>query len=356
MAAASGAHARAERTGSPGREVVVDEGAQRLRLGRGAAWALADELARLDVARPLVLCSSSSQQTARRLADPLPSARVTAVARQHVPREAVGAALREVAAHDVDGLIAVGGGSVIGLAKALARRRHLPILAVPSTLAGSEATPIWGETHGEGKETGRDLAVLPRVVLADPDVGRAVPAGVTAASGLNALAHATAAVTGPNANPVAEALAAAGAPRLLAALPAAVGGDLEARGEALLGAYLAARGLAIAGAGPHHRICHALGGALGLDHATTHSALLPHTVAALAGLDPTTAAALTRSLGRGDPAAALAALQAEIGAPRRLPLHPDDRDRAVRAAARVAAPLDEASVATVLDAARAAAP
>jgi maleylacetate reductase len=106
-----------------------------------------------------------------------------------VPKPVAEAGLAAARDAKADGLIAVGGGAAIGLAKAIARETALSILAVPTTYSGSEATPIFGMTDGERKITGRDAKVLPRAILYDPDLTLGLPAAVSAASGMNAIAH-----------------------------------------------------------------------------------------------------------------------------------------------------------------------
>ena len=188
---------------------------------------------------------------------------------QHVPVEAAARAVAAAAAAEADCLVAMGGGSATGMAKAVALDHDAPIVAVPTTYAGSEVTPIYGLTGPEGKRTGRDPRALPRTVLYDPALTTGLPAGVTGPSGMNALAHAVEALYAPGANPVTALLAEEGARALHRGLPGAVAdpGDLAARSDALLGAWLAGTALAAAGIGIHHQLCHLLGGAYRLPHA-----------------------------------------------------------------------------------------
>ncbi|WP_419788644.1 iron-containing alcohol dehydrogenase, partial [Pseudomonas aeruginosa] len=94
----------------------------------------------------------------------------------------------------------LGGGSSTGLAKALALSHGLPIVAVPTTYAGSEMTPIYGLTGGRHKQTGKDLGVLPKVVIYDPELTLGLPTGVTGPSAFNALAHCVEALYAPGCN------------------------------------------------------------------------------------------------------------------------------------------------------------
>ncbi len=182
-----------------------------------------------------------------------------------------------------DCLLSIGGGSVVGTAKAVAVQARIPIVAVPTTYAGSELTPTWGVTEGGRKRTARSLDALPRTVLYDPSLTVSLPAGVTAASGMNALAHCVGALYLPDTDPITGLVAEEGIRALAAGLPRSVSSpdDLSARADALYGAYLAGAALAVVGPATHHRICHVLGGAYGLPHSQTHSVVLPYAAALL---------------------------------------------------------------------------
>ena len=107
----------------------------------------------------------------------------------------------------IDAVVCVGGGSSTGLAKAIALSHRVPIVAVPTTYAGSEQTTIYGLTGGRHKQTGKDPAVLPRVVVYDPELTVGLPPHVTGPSAFNALAHSVEALWAPGCNPVTTAIA-----------------------------------------------------------------------------------------------------------------------------------------------------
>jgi maleylacetate reductase len=197
--------------------------------------------------------------------------------KQHVPAERAEAARQKAKEVGAAGIIAIGGGSAIGLAKAIALTSGLPIIAVPTTYAGSEMTPVWGETSGGDKTTGTDLAVLPRTVVYDPLLSRRLPLNVTAASVANAIAHCVEATWTSKADPITEVTAVEGLRALKEGLEAALvlPQDLDARSNLLYGASLAGSALASAGTGIHHQLCHLLGGTYNLPHAETHAAVLP---------------------------------------------------------------------------------
>ena len=219
--------------------------------------------------------------------------------RPHVPVEVAAAAVAAAREAGADVLLSVGGGSTTGTAKAVALASGLPILAVPTTYAGSEMTPVWGSTEAGRKTTGRDLAVLPKVVVYDPELTLSLPAWITAASGMNAIAHCVEAPYAPGRNPVTTQLAWRGSGRRRRRCRRwSSARDVAARAGALYGAYLAGSAFAVAGSGLHHKICHALGGAFDLPHAETHSVVLPHVVAFQ---QPAAAAAMDRSRPRSVP-------------------------------------------------------
>jgi maleylacetate reductase len=234
--------------------------------------------------------------------------------RPHVPADEARRAREQVRGAGADGLVAVGGGSATGLAKAVALTEDLPIVAIPTTYAGSEMTPIWGMTEGERKTTGRDVRVLPRAVVYDPQLTYSLPAAATAATGMNAIAHCVEALWTAQASPFSDALAEEGMRLLAAGLPAAVAdrGSRAARIDCLQGAWLAGMALAAAGTALHHRLCHALGG-FGLPHAEVHAAVLPAVVELFAPAAPRAMARIARALGAADAAAGLRELATALG-------------------------------------------
>ena len=223
---------------------VYDALPGRVRFGVTASCALPEEVDRLGAGRVLVVAGRDEKAIADELVAPL-GARVVGRFEdvvQHVPvaqAEAAVARAREVRA---DTILTIGGGSATGFGKAISLQVDVKHLAVPTTYAGSEMTPIWGMTRDGRKETGRDPRVQPDTVVYDPRLTLALPPEIAGPSGMNALAHAVEALYAPGANPVMQALALDATRRLHRSLPRVVRApdDLEARTEALLGAYLAA--------------------------------------------------------------------------------------------------------------------
>ncbi|GAA4103327.1 maleylacetate reductase [Nocardioides kongjuensis] len=298
---------------------VHDALPMRVVFGSGALDRVAEEVDRLGLRRVLVLSTPRQGALAARVTDLLGerAAGTFDGARMHVPVETVAAAVAVVEELGADGCLAIGGGSTIGLAKALSLRLGLPSVAVPTTYAGSEMTPVWGLTEHGRKTTGRDPVVLPGSVVYDPDLTHALPAAVSGPSGLNAIAHAVEALYAPNGTPVVGAMAERGVRDLAAALPQVVadGSDGAARSLALEGAWLCGACLGATTMGLHHKLCHVLGGMLDVPHAETHAIVLPHVAAFNLPAAPEADAVLRRALGTDDVPAALLSLGAAVGVP-----------------------------------------
>ncbi|HWD79011.1 MAG TPA: maleylacetate reductase [Kribbella sp.] len=283
----------------------------RVVFGAGALERVTDEVAALGVRRVLVIATNSARDAADlvelQLGDRF-AGRIDGVA-QHVPTEVADDARTKARDAGADGIVAIGGGSAVGLAKAVALRfepageqRDLAVVAVPTTYAGSEMTPVWGETAGGSKTTGVDSRVLPRVVVYDPVLTQHLPVKVTAASVANAIAHCVEAIWTPKADPITETIAVEGLRALSNGLREVLAApqDLEARGKLLYGACLAGSALATAGTGLHHKLCHLLGGTYGLPHAETHAAVLPQVARVNAPAVPESAARLAAALAGSD--------------------------------------------------------
>ncbi|MFY0407177.1 maleylacetate reductase [Solicola sp. PLA-1-18] len=296
--------------------------AQRIVLAPGAAReSLGREIAAVGGTRVLLVVSEAEADLGARLtADLGPDVTVVATftgVRPHVPVEVAEAARELARSSGADVVVPVGGGSTTGTAKAVTLTEHLPIVAVPTTYAGSEATPVWGLTEHHRKTTGTDPVVLPRTIVYDPELTMTLPVGLSVSSGLNALAHCVDSLWAPKADPINAAIATEGIRALAAGLPAVVAdaGDVEARDRCLYGAYLSAASFASAGSGLHHKICHVLGGAHDLPHADTHAVVLPHVLAFNAAAAPEAARRIAEALGADDALDGLLALTRGLGAP-----------------------------------------
>jgi maleylacetate reductase len=335
----------------------------RVVFGAGALQQLEAELDALGVRRALVLCTPDQRHAAEAIVARL-GARAAGVfdrATMHVPLE-VAREAREVARErNADCAIAIGGGSTIGLGKAIALDSGLPILAIPTTYAGSEMTPIYGITQDGEKRTGTDARVLPRTVIYDPQLTLTLPVGLSVTSGINAIAHAAEGLYAANGNPVTRLMAQEGIRALAAGLPAihADPADLEARGSALYGAWLCGTVLAHGGMALHHKLCHTLGGSFNLPHAPTHTVVLPYVLAFNASHAEEAMRHMAQALGtHGSAAAGVWELAHRNGAPtslRELGMAEGDLDRAADIATERPywnpRPIDRAAVRAVLQAA-----
>ncbi|MCZ4535955.1 maleylacetate reductase [Gordonia terrae] len=252
---------------------------QRVLFGAGqSAVFVSAELSRLQQRRPLVIATSRHQVEAAHVVEAAGPVQVWGDVVQHVPVGTADAATSAATDAGADVVICIGGGSATGLAKAVALNTGLPVIAVPTTYSGSEATNMWGITTDRTKTTGVDDVVLPTTVIYDADLSIGLPVDVSIASGLNAMAHSVDSLWAPRANPINGALALEAARALNVALRGIVAdpGDLASREMALYGCYLSAVAFAGAGSGLHHKICHVLGGTFDLPHAQTHAVVLPH--------------------------------------------------------------------------------
>lgn len=268
--------------GQPGRVVF----------GPGALRHLEREIEALGARRALVLSTPEQAAQAHMVADRLGvrAAGVFPRAVMHVPVETAREARDEARRLGADCAVAIGGGSTTGLGKAIALESGLPILAIPTTYAGSEMTPIYGITEAGLKKTGKDARVLPRTVIYDPELTLGLPVGMSVTSGMNAIAHAAEGLYAQDSNPVMDLMAEEGIRALAQALPriasaGAVSSSappadlLEARGDALYGAWLCGIVLGNVGMALHHKLCHTLGGSFNLPHAEVHTVILPQALA-----------------------------------------------------------------------------
>lgn len=291
----------------------------RVVFGVGSTRDIAREVDRLGATRVVVVSDSSEARVAEGIAEVLDRRLVGrwSEIRAHVPVELAERARSFCAELEADLLLAVGGGSTIGLAKAVALSADVRILAVPTTYSGSEMTPIYGLTEGARKTTGRSLRALPAVVVYDPQLSVTLPPAISGPSGMNAMAHCVEALYAPGANPVTSMLAVEAVRALASGLARVVRqpDDLEARSETLYGAYLAGSVLASAGTSIHHKVCHVLGGRYDLPHAKLHTVVLPQAAHLVATDDPAVLQPVAGALGVDYAPAGLYDLAVTLGAP-----------------------------------------
>jgi alcohol dehydrogenase class IV len=313
----------------------------RVIFGAGSIAQLGAEIDRLGATRALVLCTPEQAETATAIAANL-GARIAgtfARAVMHVPIETARDARSEAARLGADCCVAIGGGSTTGLGKAIALVTDLPIVAVPTTYAGSEMTPIYGLTEAGQKKTGRDARVLPKTVIYDPDLTLTLGPELSAASGMNAIAHAVEALYAHDTNPIVELMAQECIRALGSALPRIVADptDHAARADALYGAWLGGSVLGAVAMSMHHKLCHTLGGSYNLPHAQTHAIMIAHVAAYNESAAPRALAKVARALDAPNAAQGLFDLRARLGLPATLAalgMRGEDLDDAARRATR----------------------
>lgn len=291
----------------------------RVIFGTGSIARLSEEMVLLGARRALVLSTVEQRESAERVAALLGSAAVGVFDRaaMHVPIETAREAREVARSLNADCAVAIGGGSTTGLGKAIALESGLPIIAIPTTYAGSEMTPIYGITERGLKKTGRDAKVLPRTVLYDPELTLGLPAVLSVTSGINAIAHAAEGLYAADGNPIMNLMAEEGIAALARSLPAinADPRDMAARVDALYGAWLCGTVLGNVGMALHHKLCHTLGGTFNLPHAETHTVILPHVLGYNAAAAPEAMARISRALGGSSAAQAAFELAQRNGAP-----------------------------------------
>lgn len=317
------------------RPFIYSSRPQRVIFGVGAIRQLEAEIDLLGAKRAMVLCTPEQRHAAEMVADLL-GARTGGIfdrAVMHVPVELVHEARMLTKRLGADCAVAIGGGSTVGLGKAIALEYGLPILAIPTTYAGSEMTPIYGITEQGVKKTGTDSRVLPRTVIYDPELTYSLPVGMSVTSGINAIAHAAEALYAVDGNPITDLMAQEGIAALGRALPALAAnqGGNTARNDALFGAWLCGSVLGCTGMALHHKLCHTLGGSFNLPHAETHTIVLPHALAYNAQAAPQAMDLIARALGGTSAPQAVFDLAKHAGAPvalKEIGMRADDLERA----------------------------
>jgi len=333
----------------------------RVVFGHGTLARVAEELSLLGCRRAFVLSDPHHAKTAAaKLLEVLRDRAVglSTDAVMHTPVEVTERVLERVSEASPDCLVSLGGGSTTGLGKALAFRTGLPQIAIPTTYAGSEATPILGQTEQGRKTTLRSLKVLPQVIVYDVDLTLGMPVRLSVVSGLNAMAHAVEALYAKDGNPLTSLLAEQGIAALGRALPliAADTQHREARSDALFGAWACGNCLGTVGMALHHKLCHTLGGSFDLPHAETHTVILPHAAAFNRSAASRALARAARALGVDDAADGLFDLAHRLDAPTSLKaigMAESDLDKAAEIATSVPywnpRPVDKGAIRALLE-------
>lgn len=292
---------------------------QHVRFGVDIRLEIGTELENIGASRALVLSTPNQAEMAMELAERLGSAAagVYTRARVHTPTDITDEALQHAESVKADSIVSVGGGSTIGLGKALALRTDMPQVAVPTTYAGSEATPILGETKDGLKTTLTDPKVLPEVILYDSTLVASLPTALTVTSALNAMAHAAEALYAKDRTQETTELACNGMRAFADGLDAVVNNpkDLAAREATQRGAWACGTVLGRVGMALHHKLCHTLGGSFDLPHAETHAIILPHAIHYNEAEVPDLLAPISGILGGPTPGLSLWRFAERMGAP-----------------------------------------
>ncbi|MHB8465776.1 MAG: iron-containing alcohol dehydrogenase family protein [Acidimicrobiales bacterium] len=259
-------------------------------------------------------------------------------ATSHVPTSAVEAAVGVARSAGIDGVVSFGGGSCADLGKAvcwfLEREAGTPgtsfvdrpgvaHVSIPTTYSGAEVTPFFGMTDvvARRKTGAGGPTTAPLAAIYDPVLTLDVPSGVSAETGMNALAHGVECAYSPHRSPEAEALALESIRIISSSLPDVIDDpyDIDARTRMLRGAMLAGRSLQNATMGVHHGLAQLLGGRTGIGHGLANALVLSHAVRFNAEAVPDEAARIGEALGDpGDPAGAIDRLRERLGLPARL--------------------------------------
>ncbi|KPA21295.1 Maleylacetate reductase [Shimia sp. SK013] len=333
-------------------------GAARIEFGRGNFGRVRDLVLDLSCTRAVVLATEQQGEIAETATKHLGSVAggSFAGAVMHTPIEVTEGAAAYCDSVQADCLVSVGGGSTTGLGKAISYRTGLPHIVVPTTYAGSEVTPILGQTEQGLKTTINDTKVLPTAVIYDPDLTDTLPLKMSIVSGLNAMAHAAEALYAQNRNPISSMLAVEGLSAMKDGL-GQIASDPQSksgRDSALYGAWLCGTVLGQVGMALHHKICHTLGGSFDMPHAETHAVMLPHTIGYNAQAVPDVLQPIATLFG-GEPGPALYEYAKSVGSPvalKDLGFKEEDLDRAASIAASNPywnpRPIDEAGLRVML--------
>jgi len=302
---------------------VCDLPAYRVTFGAGSIAKLPDEVKRVGGTRAVVISMPTEArfaEDAHQRLGALSAGVYAGVVSQHVPVEMLREAKEHAQRVGADCYVVIGGGSTVGVGKGIALETGMPIVAVPTTYAGSEMTPIYGLTEAGVKKTGRDRKVMPKSVIYDVNLTLSLPPHIAAPSGMNALAHCVEALYAEDGNPIVSLLAEEGIRALGRSLPVVVKEpeNVDARSDAQYGAWLGGTVLGAVGMSIHHKLCHTLGGSFNLPHAETHTVILPHATAYNRDAAPEAMKRIALALGTADAADGIYDLIGKIGAPRSL--------------------------------------
>lgn len=295
---------------------VFQSPAPRVLFGAGTVQAVPAELKLHKITKAFVLCSGSNEALARTIAATAPAGtEVLRLMSKAISSEDFERATQHAKEAGANGFIAVGGGTPIGLAKAIAANTGLPYIGITTTYSGSEMATNWNYGRGAEARTGVSNTALPATAIYDPEVTLSLPPVLSAQSGMNAIAHAVESLYGEGRSPMVEQMAEAAVRHLGHSLPRVVAkpDDMEARTEAFYGAWLAAAFRAQVGV--EHAIAQKVRQRYGLSHAGTHAVVTPYAIAFNRSAAPEAMQAIKRALDVEDAAQGLYELNVRLGVP-----------------------------------------
>ena len=198
-------------------------------------------------------------------------------AESHCPIEVVDACRACYREHSCDSVIAIGGGSTLGLGKILSAEEGARFVALPTTYSGSEMTSIFGRKADGRKKTAVDPACRPDLVIYDAELSMELPQRVSIASAMNSIAHAAESLYPQIPNPLAATMAKECLEAHRQGLLRLVDGadEYSARMDLLYGAFLGGLVVGMCGIALHHQLCHIVGGLYDIPHADSNSVILP---------------------------------------------------------------------------------
>jgi len=293
----------------------------RVIFGNGSIQLLGDEITKLGAKSPLFCCTPGRENESKFLIESLNlvNAKLCPIAEQYIPLPMVKEGRRLAKKHRADCAVSYGGGTAVGLAKAIALEQEIPVISVVTTFSGSETTDLQAILT-DGLRVGyKSEWILPKIIIYDPEAAMGVPVEILIPSGVNAIAHGVESCYSQGATPVNNLIAGEGISAMASALKRISSGEdnSNARGDGLYGAWLCGTSLGSAGVALHHKFAHVLGSTFALEHSMVHTAALPYSVAYTAPGAPEAMKHISAALGsNGTPAAtALYELNKEIGAP-----------------------------------------